>query len=314
MNKFIRCFNVELEYLKKSKILISAGALLLIISIALSFIQYTYVSETYTDYTNTVKYYDENGLDIDEDMNSGEYHLQESSEGMKTIENPILYFHDQVCRAIYSVSPAYAISQVFEISIIFFPLLFFFIGSSIMAKDYKYKIIKHKILRFGRKNYIISKVMLIFLSIIILILAYAILGYVSSLIITNILSKKIPFEKFDVGMFKSSSTIFVKIILMMCFSAFYSLLGAMLGVIFKNNVPGMILSVVYLYIIPLKMRYEPKNMMYVIMKKHFDFLGLAEISSTIDNNTILSFSIIGTVMTMSLVIITIILYKRSAYN
>ena len=153
MNRFVRCFNVEIEYLKKSKFFLVLGVLFLIITAALSFIQYSYVLEAYSDYTNMVEYYSENNLNMEEDMNSGEYILRENEDGTTTVENPILYFNDQVCRAIYSVSPTYAVTQTFEISIIFLPLMFFIIGSLIVVKDYKYRIIKHKVLRFGRINY-----------------------------------------------------------------------------------------------------------------------------------------------------------------
>lgn len=314
MNRFIRCFNMEIEYLKRTRFFLSLGILLLIIMVALSFIQYSYVLEVYSDYTNTVKYYNENDLDIEEDLNSGEYHLQKNENGTTTVENPILYFNDQVCKAIYSISSSYAVTQIFEISIVFLPLLFFIIASLIIVKDHKFGTIRHKVLRFGRVNYITSKIMVIVFVVILSIFALAALSNISSVLITNMLSKKIPFEEFNVGDFEQSANLITRILLMLFFSLFYSFLGALSGLIFKNNVPGIIVAVIYLYILPIKMKYEPKNMVYAIMKKYFDFLGLADISSTVENSILLSFLVLGVIIALSVVAMIIITRKRSAYN
>lgn len=314
MNKFIKCLNSEIEYMIKSKILMFLVIIFITISGIVSFIQYTYVTESYDDYNKMVQYYNENDLDIQGDLDSDEYYITENADGTTTVENPILYLNDQMCRAIYSISPQYAVSQTFEISILFLPILFFIIGSVIAAKDYKYKITKHHILRFGRTNYFLSKVLIIFLTAVLSICVLACISKILSIIFTSILSSQIPFDKFDVGNISTASSIPIKIILMIFFSFMYSMMGALFGTIFKNPVPGIAIAVLYLYILPIKLTFEPKNMVYLIMKKYFDFLGPASISSTIDFSILLSFIILSSLIIISGVIIAAVTYKRSAYN
>lgn len=315
MNNLFKYVCQELQYMFKSKTVLLILVILLAVTIGISFVECEYVREMYENYSGIEEFYINNGdeEEMQKDLN-GEYTVTEGDEGTTTVQNPILFYYHELHNAVYSISPQYIVTQAFEISLLFLPLLSFVFGSSIYVKDYKYRLLKHKILRFGRMNYILGKIITILLVIVFSVLCFSIMNGVSGIIINNLLSDEIPLEKFNDVKIIQSSNLFIRTLIICLISTIYCVYGALCGVIFKNSVPGIILAVMYLYVVPLNFKYEPQNMIYTIVDKHFDFIGLAEISTKKSCEYGIAMLILVMTVIVSLVLISVIINRRSSYN
>ncbi|RKM58222.1 hypothetical protein D6853_01405 [Butyrivibrio sp. X503] len=309
--KIIMAVNIEMEYLKRSYLCLIAVTCIILYSFGCSFFQYESVMDLYDSYNNISIFYEDGNLDKGEYLDR-EYSIDET-DGAEVIKNPLMYFYAEMCKAIYSVSPKYGPVQALEIGIAFFPFIFVIIGSGMMVSDYKTKIIKHKILRFGRGGYAISKLITMFFIICSLIIGVLLTSKIFSLLLTGILARKIPFDEFNICNYTSNSSFVTKVIITLLISLFFCLIGALFGVIFRKTIPAVIVSGIYLYIIPVRFVYEPKNIMYSIMNRCFDFYGIAKISSFILCNFWTSMIILLLSILFLGLSIILVIKERSAY-
>lgn len=303
----------ELKYVLESKLLVGLVGLIVLINIIFIVIEYQYIDSAFSNYLRMENYYEENNMDIHADLESDEYKILENQDNSVTVENPILYYHDEVCRALYVISPEYSISHIFELSILLFPLLFGVIGAFMATVDLKNKIYKHKILRFGRNNYYVSKITVIIGIVVLCTVFAAFLNKIFSIAFYNIICNKFPVEKFDVGNLEQSTNIITKLCVIGLISFCYASLGFLLGVLSKSITISLCTISVYLYIVPIFSKFEIKNSCYNLMKNVFDFYGITNISSYKSISVFISLFIVFGIIIITNVISYIIIKKRSAY-
>ena len=152
MNRIKKNLAFDFRYMHYSKIILALLVVVVIVNGILLTMEYQYISTSYDEYVYMENYYKENGLNIEEDLNSENYNIVENNDGTTTVDNTILYCYDTVCRSIYVATPQYSVSHILEISILVFPLLFGIMGTLLATTDYKHKIFKHKICHFLHKK------------------------------------------------------------------------------------------------------------------------------------------------------------------
>ena len=134
-----------------------------------------------------------------------------------------------------------------------------------------------------------------------------------SLVTYSHICSKFPIEQFEVASVELLSSDLIKLLLMMFISLTYLSIGFCIGTILKSSIVTTCIMAVYLYIIPIFNKFEIKNCCYKLMKDKFDFLGLVNISSGKEID-----SLLGIVFTLLLIVASnlfsyIIIKKRSAF-
>ncbi|MBS4538608.1 hypothetical protein GOQ27_09040 [Clostridium sp. D2Q-11] len=309
MKKYVK---QELRWGINSKIYYIVAIFLSLLFVLTLFLNYSAVINTYDSYLKTENYYVENGLDIEKDL-AGEYNLEENENG-GTVSNPILYYKDTVSRHIYAASPKYMLSQLLESSILLFPLVFGILGLLVASTDFKYKTIKLKTVRMDRSTLgIVKQLSIVFSSFIILVITL-IISYLIGWIMYIKLSSSIPIEEFNVGTFNASSLIIVKFIFAYIIALIFAEIGYTLGMIFKNSIIGMIVIIVYIYILPNLGRFDLKNSYFYFARKVFDFYGVVSVQSPKETSLIVSTLIILSVIIISFIANMFIIVKRSSFE
>lgn len=312
MKKLIKNINFEYLYLKYAKTFLAMFLLAIVMNGLLVFMNYEYVSSTYNDYIHMEEWYKESGGDIEGDLSS-DYEFVNNEDGSTTVENPIRYYYDQMSQALFVVSPEYAISHILEFSILIFPLLFVILGSVLATSDYKNKVYKHKILRFGRDNYFLSKFIISCCLIFTSVLFVVFVSKTVSLVTYSHICSKFPIEQFEVASVELLSSDLIKLLLMMFISLTYLSIGFCIGTILKSSIVTTCIMAVYLYIIPIFNKFEIKNCCYKLMKDKFNFLGLVNISSGKEIDSLLGIVFILLLIVASNLFSYIIIKKRSAF-
>ena len=133
-------------------------------------------------------------------------------------------------------------------------------------------------------------------------------------IVNHLLNKKISNLNIDLGTIKTTYSVFTHFGVMTFLALVFSLMGAGFCTIFKKSVVGIVIATAYLYVTPIKLKYQPKSMVYNIMKKYFDFLSIPTFKAPIKNNVTYSFIFLTMILLASAVIMVLVNKKRSAYN
>lgn len=314
MNRIKKNLAFDFRYMHYSKIILALLVVVVIVNGILLTMEYQYISTSYDEYVYMENYYKENGLNIEEDLTSENYNIVENNDGTTTVDNTILYCYDTVCRSIYVATPQYSVSHILEISILVFPLLFGIMGTLLATTDYKHKIFKHKILRYGRNNYYLCKLLSIIAMVIGVIVFATFLGKISSIVFYSCICNQFPVDQFNVGSLEMYTNTITKMGVMCLISITYASIGFLLGIIFKNAIVSICAISTYLYIIPIFSEYEIKNCCYAVLKDTFDFYGLVNISSHKQIDISVAIIIIISVIMICNVISLFIIKKRSAYN
>lgn len=303
----------DFSYIRKSKV--PLVILLIVVGICLIFclIQYDYVMSNYDSYTRAADLYDGDEARMSADLESGEYDVVESDDGLTTIKNPILYYKILVGMSIYSVSGAYSTSHILEVGILIFPFLFTCIGVFLATVDLKNRIYKHKILRYGRRNYILSKSISFLLISLIVILLFVVINRLCVIVLENIIESKINVVDFSYSPAPQGSVI-IKILTAFLIAILYLSIGFLLGTATRNAIVSVGLTAVYLFILPIFSRFEIQNCCYVIMKENFNFEGLVGLSDYISMDAKLSVAVLLLYLLISNLTSYLVVKLRSAYN
>lgn len=313
MNRFSRNLAFDFNYIKYSKAPIIISLIIVGVCIAFSFFQYQYVMSNYNDYTRIFSFYDGDESQLAEDLKLGEYNIIENDDGTTTVENPILYYKEMLGKAIYSTSNAYSISHILEIGILIFPILFAVIGIILSIVDLKNGVYKHKILRYGRENYVLSKIThFLFISSMIILL-FIIINKLCIFILDIIIKNKIDISNFTYTP-EPEKSVLIKILTSLLIAIVYISIGFLLGVITKNGILSVGLMAVYLFIVPTFSEFEIQNCCYAIMKENFNFNGLANITDYRSVDVSLSIVIMLLVIFLSNLISYLVIRWRSAYK
>lgn len=313
MNRLNRNLVFDFNYIRNSKAPIIVLVIIVGICVAFSFLQYQYVMSNYNEYTRVVDFYDGDEDQLTEDLESGEFNIVENDDGTATVQNPVLYYKEMLGKAIYSTSNAYSTSHILEAGILIFPILFSVIGVILATVDLKNRVYKHKVLRYGRGNYVVSKIInFLFISIIIVLL-FVLINKLCVFVLDNIIKNKIDISNF-IYTPEPEKSVWIKIFSSLLIAIVYISIGFLLGVITRNGIVSVGLITVYLFIVPIFSKFEIQNCCYVIMKDNFNFDGLASVTDYKSLDTNLSVIILLSSILVSNLIGYLVVKFRSAYK
>ncbi|MCM3217789.1 hypothetical protein ABER75_10910 [Niallia taxi] len=311
MKKYIE---QEIKYGLKSKIYYTMSIFLLILFGVILYINYTAVTDSYSEYEYTLNYYQKNNLDVEEDLNA-EYNVETNLEG-GLISNPIAYYKNTISRNIFAASSEYRLSQLLESSFLYFPIVFGVVGLLFSTNDYRYKTIKLRTVRINKRQWGAAKQLSLAISSLVILLAALTLAYIAGEFQFRYLENKIPIKEFaiDSSIYTSSSPVLLKIIFAYGIALFFAEIGYTLGILFKNIYVGLIIVIVYTFVLPNFGTYDLKNSIFFFGNKIFDFYGVVTIELVENTKFISSFLIILFTFLISILINYILLIKRSSYE
>lgn len=277
----------------------------------ISFINYNAVTDSYNEFLYTVDYYEENNLNIEEDLEK-DYNVSDEED---LIENPIAYSKDRVSRYIYTASPKYAGIQFLEASFSFFPIVFGMLGLSVAVSDYKYKTIKIKSVRENKRNIGLAKQVSLVISSFIILISSLILSYFINFYFYYQIVKKIPVTEFNSFNIESDNNIFLGFIFAYIISIIFSNIGYTLGILFKNSYIGIIFLSIYNFIMPNLGVFDFKNSLYYIGNRIFNFYGVVDLEIATKASTLpISIVMLFCIFIISFIINIFIITKRSSFE
>jgi hypothetical protein len=310
MKKF---FEQEIRYGVNSKLYYSMTVFLIVLFGVTLFLNYSSVMDTYNDYQSTIDYYEKNDLDIEADLKSG-YEIEENQKG-GMIKNPIAYHKENVGRYLYAASPNYTLSQLFESSILYFPVVFGILGLLIATNDYKYKTIKLKTVRMNKFTFGLNKQLSIAVSSFFILLFGLIAAFIAGWVMYSILSNKIPTDEFQFAGSLTEASIIMKFLFAYILAVIFAELGYTLGILFKNVYAGMIAIIVYIFILPNLGLFDLKNAIYYFANHVFEFYGVVSIEAPIQStNGIIAGLTILSVLLIALFTNILVIKKRSSFE
>lgn len=298
----------ELKYLVYSKTFIIITVILCACYSVMLFMNYNSVTDSYASYVHCKEYYEENNI-----QEEGEsYDMEVNEDGSVTVSNPIVYYEKIVGQYMFASSPKYTLTQMMEVAIIIFPLLFGVLGLIASTYDYKYKTIKNKLIRLTKNEYLISKnisLVIISLASIVISLIYA---KIAGHIMFNMLKQAFPYKEFDYTSFMVGN-IGLKFITVMLMAICYLEIGFLLGIAFKNTLIGTVIVAVYSLLCRDMFKYDLNNAFTQLFRNIFENYGVVTISPNNEITTFLAITIILLTMVGSFILSAIIINKRSAF-
>jgi len=309
-------FNQEILYGIYSKTYLYIILLLVSLFVIVSYVNYSAVMNTYNDFQRTEKFYQENDLNIEEDL-AGEHDVENQGD-LEVITNPIHYHKEMVSQFIYTASPKYALTQFLESAFLYFPIVFGTIGLLIAVVDLKYKTIKLKTVRENKKKFGLAKQVSLLTSGLFILMMSLIIAYLINYLFYVRITNAIPISEFQLSLsnIESSSSLFLKFIFAYAVSVLFMNIGYTLGILFKNIYLGMILIVVYTFVIPSSYTVLGiKNSLHYIGVRLFDFHGVLAIDYPKDGTTLITSILVLLCATIIPFIINmIIVNKRSSFE
>ncbi len=302
----------ELTYQRLSKnILIFTAVLsaLFAVTFVLSFLS---VKSTDEDFRRQITYYEENNLNIQEDLN-GAYKVTSQSESSTLVENPLAYEKMLLEQKIYAASSDYAVPQALEASMAFSPFLFVLLGGLVATFDYKYKTIKIKTVQTNRFKVNISKqVSLAIMAFIILALSL-IFAYICGHILELIVKSSVDASLLSPIRLIPKSGLWIKMLYGYLLALFYAEIGYLCGVVFQTPIVGFLAIVARGVVIPSLGAYDPLNIRYFFADKIFDFVGVTTITPPKEIIAVWGAVILAAMMLAAVLINMVIARKRSSF-
>ncbi|HCZ37968.1 MAG TPA: hypothetical protein DHV18_00640 [Brochothrix thermosphacta] len=272
----IHFIKMELRHAMKSKIVVKFILVATVLFSMILLMNFAAVNSTHSDFQTQVKFAKENGEDINVELKK-EYKVTEQSSNSTHIENPLSFYKELLDKLIFASSNEYRLTQIFESSIVLFPIVFGILGIFNATYDFRFKTIKLKAVNVNRKTlatgkhittWLISLVILVVSISLAWLVGWAINSYLQQLHIFNT-TVSLPLR--DMGL-KVAWTVFLAI--------FYCELGYTIGYITKNSSISIIAIFIVSYIMPMLNfnlgYFDINKAILAISAQVFDYYGVIQ--------------------------------------
>lgn len=310
MKTLIKNIEFELKYLKYKNIFWILILFFIAINILTLYMENQFVSTSYNEYKFAQEYYKENPDEIEDD---GSYEITQNDDGSMTVSNPLQYHFEQVSKSLFVVSPQYCVAQVLEMSFVLLPLLFCILGVFLANYDKNNGVYKHKILRFGRESYYLTKLIIGMGLIIAGVIVTAFLGKILNVPFYRHICNTYPVDEFELGNAEMLSNDFTKIIIVIVICLVLYSLSFVLALFTNNSTIPLLFVVLYNYVAPAKFAYGIKNCYRALLIDKFDFYGIVSISDVKSVNLNFAILLLVGITLISQFFSYLMIKKRSAY-
>lgn len=306
----------DVKYALISKKFLGVFVLFLFFTCLTFFLSYNNAMVAYSDYTNQLQFLEKNNYNVEESLNE-EFNILNQSDKDGMVENPLPYFNMLLADSLISLEPEYAVSQLLEESLIFFPIIASLFGASWVAVDYKNKTQRNRSLRYGKQCSMwsrqLSGVLILLISLIVMSFIVYGIQAVTRFFVMSSMEKTYELTSLgDAGKTGLAKYIKQYIVAIASLLLYYEI-GFTFGNLFKGSNVIAIFMCVYTLLIPPLFKYDLSNIFNFLGSKTFEFKGPFKISTLYEINV--TIGILGlSAFFASLVICNyIITKKRSAY-
>lgn len=287
MKKILVELKKELYYQWFSKMIITSLIVIIILSILNIFSLNNSITNKYNLYTQTLKFYKEDGLDIEKAL-SEDYEVK-SNGNIEEVDNVLKYDHDAVSNSIESIDPINTInSSLSFLTVAFLPIIWGVYGAIVGSYDFKYKTLKVRSVLSKNKNILLSKHLSISIVIVINTLISLLVFYILSLILYNSTLHNNTFKEFiTLSKFNIGNNI-LQILFSITVSIIFSNIGLIIGMVSKNSLMASLIICLYNLLIPNLGAYDIKNLIMNLGDKIYTFNESFQLNvyHPIDNNFI----------------------------
>ncbi|MEG0051564.1 MAG: hypothetical protein RR712_05230 [Terrisporobacter sp.] len=287
MKKILAELKKELFYQWFSNMIIVSLSVIIALSVFNIFTLNKSVFNQYNIYTQTLKHYKDNGLDINKDL-STDYKIN-TENNIEEIDNILRYDFDAVSNSIEDLNPINSVnSNLSYLTFVFLPIIWGIYGAIVGSYDFKYKTLKIRSILSKNKNILLSKqlsiTIVIIVNTIISVLIFSMLSFVlySSILSNNILKEFITFSRLNIV------NSILQILFSIITSIIFSNIGLVIGMISKNALIASLTICLYNLLIPNLGVYDFKNLIMNLGGKIYTFNESFQLSLyyPIDNNFI----------------------------
>lgn len=305
----IRQLKTDLQYAWCRKTVLWMLLFFIAVSVLTSFFNYQKAKTDVQILQYTIEFMQEQGQQVENQIAEG-YQVLENG----TIENPAAYHKEQLSGSIYSLSSQYALSQYCESSLVFFPILATFFGLTWAAADLKNKTIRHRVLRAGKINSLLSKQisgLIILLSAFVLTIPFV---FVIQTAFRNSFLQNVSLNA-DEYQYTSLITVayWKQVLFAVAVLLFYYELGYTFGNLLRGNPISIVAVSIYVLFIPPLFAYDIANVFNNIAKKIFEFVGAFTLVKVIDVSLISGVLELAGIFAVMILCNILIAKKRSAY-
>lgn len=299
MKDILKLIKAEFKYLWFSKIILALYIFFTAIICISLFSNTSQLKQKYELYNTTYNNYLKNGEDPILALQQETNIIESDEVGNTTIQNPLRYDYNNVCKFLSLTNPNYVMIQSLEfICFVICTIVFGFLGVYVSTFDHKWKTLKLKAARDSVDRINVSKVVSSFGVVLIIIF--------SSVITSFIIGSAFYFStisNMDLSVFKFEYFSSGKLPIAFCFVIFVSMvffvIGYTLGILFKKpSIPAVII-LLYNLVVPSLGKYDLKNSISTIGHEIFKFHG--------DSALIIPSPMTLTQANISLIVITFIL-------
>lgn len=306
-----RLVQKEIEYFLKSKIIAKFILILVIGYSAVLLFELAGIINLHSSYEKYLDFYLEQGVDI----NNENYTIQENESGMLLVDNPLAYTKEKISKFLYALSPEYRSESILELSCLIFPIAFGALGAYIMSYDYKFKTFKMKVCSSNKTEVFFSKQIAMFLIAVIIWIVAFILTWIIGEVFFYYACSHVSSQEFLLE-YSFNSSVFLQIAHSTLVAFIYLEIGALLGEITLSMWPSVLISVVYLFVVPTVEQLSMIDVREAINYfgvKIYQFMGIFSIKSSLSNG-IAACVLLSSVVVFVPILAFYIFKRRSAYN
>ena len=271
----------ELRYDIRSKFLIIFALILTVIMCGMVYIQYVQIGSAISSFRAAALEAEDMGSSVEKQL-SQEFKIIREDNGFMNARggsNPVSAYKYYVEQDLKNLSLGNAASSFCGTGQFYLPLVFSLVGLFSMRRDVKNKTLKVKICKYGKNNYVLSKLLYLTLmsgAVLLIAMAVAMAGnriaYSFALSDLNALGELNKYIELDSVPF-SLTRLIAQYLFTWAWSLIYLYLGMLFSQITRNTTVGAIALFVLNYIVPTSKKYDPRNIILCYIDKFFDFYG-----------------------------------------
>ena len=235
----------ELAYSWRSKTFLVFTLFLTATFCAVMIFELSGIFQLQDSYQKYLTFYTEQGVDLSE----SEYTVQESTDGLELIENPLAYTKEKMAGFLYALSPEYRITRFLELSCVIFPLLLGAWGAYTASYDTKYKTLKMKVCSSSKTYVFWSKQVSMFVLALISVFIDGILSYIVGELLYRYACEHLSADFFP-AFNQSTGSILLQIVHAVVVAILYLEIGFLIGNLTHSLWPAVLFAILYLFIIP----------------------------------------------------------------
>ena len=271
----------ELRYDIRSKFLIIFALILTVIMCGMVYIQYVQIGSAISSFRAAALEAEDMGSSVEKQLSQEFKIIREDNGFMNAREgsNPVSAYKYYVEQDLKNLSLGNAASSFCGTGQFYLPLVFSLVGLFSMRRDVKNKTLKVKICKYGKNNYVLSKLLYLTLmsgAVLLIAMAVAMAGnriaYSFALSDLNALGELNKYIELDPVPF-SLTRLIAQYLFTWAWSLIYLYLGMLFSQITRNTTVGAIALFVLNYIVPTSKKYDPRNIILCYIDKFFDFYG-----------------------------------------